>query len=200
MLIDSLAKLNSVSRNTISAALVIIVIIAVYSWVVAPHVTHLLAVQRYESVVDEVLKKNKIISSAIRTKRKKLEKLGEQFSQLQSSLFMMNEAKEFFSDLQAISEQAGCMVYSLNLLTNEIKSKNSKPEDSSGIVTKSAILSVIGVYGDIIKLIERLQAREQKVWIDSVKMSSLNDTSNQLKCDITITICTVLDQEVTSNE
>lgn len=200
MLIDSLAKLNSVSRNTISAALVVIVTIAVYSWIVAPHVNHLFAVQRYESVVDEALKKNKIIRSAIGTKKKKLEKLGEQFNQLQSSLFMMNEAKEFFSDLQAISEQAGCTVYSLNLLTNELKSKDSKPEDSSGIVTKTAILSVIGAYGDIIKLIERLQAREQKVWIDSVKMSSLNDTSNQLKCDITITICTVLDQEAMSNE
>ena len=200
MLIDSLAKLNSVSRNSISAALVLIVTIAVYSWIVAPHVTQLFAVQRYESVVDDIVKKNKILSSAIRTKKKRLEKLGEQFTQLQSSLFMMNEAKEFFSDLQAISEQEKCTVYSLNLLTNEQNSKDGKPEDSSGIVTKSAILSVIGAYGDIVKLIERLQARPQKVWIDSVRMSGLDDTSDQLKCDITITICTVQDQEAMPHE
>ena len=195
MLIDSLAKLNSTSRNAISAALVIIVTIAVYNWIVAPHVANLYAVQRYESVVDDVMKKNKILSSAVRTKKKKLEQLHEQFAQLQSSLFMVDEAKEFFSDLQAISVQAGCTVYSLNLVTSE---QNS--EDASRIVTKSTILSVIGAYGDIVRLMERLQAREQKVWIDSVRMTSLDDASGQLKCDITITICTIQDKEAMPHE
>jgi len=195
VLIDSLAKLNSTSRNAISAALVIIVTIAVYNWIVAPHVANLYAVQRYESVVDDVMKKNKILSSAVRTKKKKLEQLHEQFAQLQSSLFMVDEAKEFFSDLQAISVQAGCTVYSLNLVTSE---QNS--EDASRIVTKSTILSVIGAYGDIVRLMERLQAREQKVWIDSVRMTSLDDASGQLKCDITITICTIQDKEAMPHE
>lgn len=200
MLIDNFAKLNSVSRYSISTVLVVIVTIAVYSWIVAPHVNHLFAVQRYESVVDEAIKKNKIYSSTIGTKKKKLGKLGEQFTQLQSSMFMMNEAKEFFSDLQAISEQAKCTVYSLNLVTNEQNSKDGKPEDSSGIVPKSAILSVIGAYGNIVKLIEKLQSREQKVWIDSVRMSGLGDTSGQIKCDITITICVIQDKEVMPHE
>jgi len=195
VLIDSLAKLNSTSRNGISAALVIIVTIAVYNWIVAPHVTNLYAVQRYESVVDDVVKKNKILSSVVRTKKKKLEQLHEQFAQLQSSLFMVEEAKELFSDLQAISVQAGCTVYSLNLVTSE---QNS--EDASRIVTKSTILSVIGAYGDIVRLMERLQARPQKVWIDSVSMTSLNDASGQLKCDITITICTIQDKEAMPHE
>jgi len=197
VLIDSLAKLNSNSRNAISAVLVVIVAIAVYSWTVAPHVTHLSAAQRYESVVDEVVKKNKILSSAVRTKKKKLEQLHEQFAQLQGTLFMVDKAKEFFSDLQAISVQVGCTVYSLNLVTGEQNSQDGQAETTSGIVTKSAVLSVIGAYGDIIKLMEKLQAREQKVWIDSVRMASLDSpasggqASDQLKCDITITICTV---------
>jgi len=191
VLIDSLAKLNSTSRNAISAALVVIVAIAVYSWIVAPHVTYLSAVQRYESVVDDVVKKNKILSSAVRTKKKKLEQLHEQFAQLQGSLFMVDKAKEFFSDLQAISVQAGCTVYSLNLITSEQDAQDGQAETTSGIVTKSAVLSVIGAYGDIVRLMESLQAREQKVWIDSVRMTSLDNASDQLKCDITITICTI---------
>jgi len=191
VLIDSLAKLNSASRNAISAALVVIVAIAVYNWIVAPHVTHLHAVQQYEFVVDDVVKKNKILSSAVRTKKKKLEQLHEEFAQLQGSLFTADKAKEFFSDLQAISVQAGCTVYSLNLVTSERNSEQGQAEDALGIVTKSAILSVIGAYGDIIRLIESLQARQQKVWIDSVKMTSCEDASGQLKCDMTITICTI---------
>ena len=195
MLIDSLAKLNSTSRNAISAALVIIVTIAVYNWIVAPHVTHLFAVQQYETAVDDVVKENKILSSAVRTKKKKLEQLHEQFAQLQSSLFMIDQAKEFFSDLQGISEQANCTVHSLNLVTSE---QNS--EVALGIVTKSAILSVIGTYGDIIRLVERLQACPQKVWIDSVRMMNLDDASGQLKCDMTITICTIQDKEAMPHE
>lgn len=190
MLIDSLAKLNSASRNAISAALVIIVAIAAYNWIAAPHAAHLFAVQQYSRVIDDVVKKNKILSSAVRTKKKKLKQLHEQFTQLQSSLFTADQTKEFFSDLQAISEQADCTVCSLNLITSE-----GNCEDASGIVTKSSILSVIGAYGDIVRLMERLQAREQKVWIDSVRMTSLDDDSGQLKCDITITICIIQDKE-----
>jgi len=200
VLIDSLAKLNSASRNAISAALVVIVAIAMYNWTVSPHVVQLSVVQQYESVLDDVVKKNKILSSAVRTKKQKLEQLGEQFAQLQSSLFMIDKAKEFFSDLQVISEQMGCTVYSLNLTTDKQNSKEGQAEDATGIVTKSAILSVIGAYGDIVRLVERLQARPQKVWIDSVKMTSLDNDSGQLKCDITITICTLQDKEAIPHE
>ena len=200
MLIDSLAKLNSASRNAISAALVVIVAIAMYNWTVSPHVVQLSVVQQYESVLDDVVKKNKILSSAVKIKNKKLEQLGEQFAQLQSSLFMIDKAKEFFSDLQVISEQMGCTVYSLNLTTDKQNSKEGQAEDATGIVTKSAILSVIGAYGDIVRLVERLQARPQKVWIDSVKMTSLDNDSGQLKCDITITICTLQDKEAIPHE
>jgi len=200
VLIDSLAKLNSASRNAISAALVVIVAIAMYNWTVSPHVVQLSVVQQYESVLDDVVKKNKILSSAVKIKNKKLEQLGEQFAQLQSSLFMIDKAKEFFSDLQVISEQMGCTVYSLNLTTDKQNSKEGQAEDATGIVTKSAILSVIGAYGDIVRLVERLQARPQKVWIDSVKMTSLDNDSGQLKCDITITICTLQDKEAIPHE
>ncbi len=200
MLIDNLAKLNSVSRNSISAALVVIVAIAVYSRIVAPHVTHLFAVQQYESVVDDVVKKNKILSSATQAKRKKFEKLGEEFTKLQSSLFTIDEAKKFFSNLQVISEQSSCKVCSLNLITSKNKSGDGRSEDSSGIVTKSAILSVIGAYGNIVRVIEKLQARPQKVWVDSISMSSLEDASGQLECDITITICATQNKETVPHE
>ena len=54
MLTEKLAKLNNVSQHSISTALVIIFTIALYGWIVSPHVTNLYAVQRYENVVDDV--------------------------------------------------------------------------------------------------------------------------------------------------
>jgi len=121
--------------------------------------------------------------------------LQEQSTKLREILFTPEQAKEFFSDLQTISEEAGCAVYSLNNLTTESSRERRQSKDGSYIVPRSATLSVAGVYEKIIRLIERLQVRTQKVWVDSIKMEIFDYDSAQPKCDITITIYTVEDEE-----
>jgi len=196
MLVDNLTKLSRSSRNAVSGSLILIAAIAMYNWIVAPRANYLLAAQRYEFAMDNVVKKNKTIDNRVKVKKKKLQELREQSAQLQSTLFTFDQAREFFSDLQAISEQTGCIVYSVNLITNNPNPiKGGQLQDTAGIVTKSAVLSVVGVYKNITKLIERLQSRTQKVWIDSVKVQALNNNSDRPKCDITITICALTDKE-----
>ncbi len=196
MLVDNLAKLSHSSRNAVSASLILIVVLAMYNWIVAPRANYLLAARQYEFAVDNVVKKNKTIDNKVQSKKKKLQELREQSAQLQSTLFTSDQAREFFSDLQAISEETGCIVYSVNLITNNPKSfKDGQLQDTAGIVTKSAVLSVVGVYKNITKLVKRLQSRTQKVWIDSVKIRALDNSSDLPRCDITITICALTDKE-----
>jgi hypothetical protein len=196
MLVDNLTKLSRSSRNAVSASLILIAALAMYSWIVAPRTKYLSAAQHYELVMDNMVKKNKTIENRVNIKKKKLQELQEQSAQLQSTLFTSNQAREFFSDLQAISEQTGCIVYSVNLITyNPNPIKDRQLQDSAGIVTKSAVLSVVGVYKNITNLINRLQSRTQKVWIDSVKVQALNNNSDRPRCDITITICALTDKE-----
>lgn len=196
MLVDNLTKLSRSSRNAVSASLILIAALAMYNWIVAPRTNYLLAAQRYEFVMENVVKKNKTIDNRVNIRKKKLQELREQSAQLQSTLFTSDQAREFFSDLQAISEETGCIVYSVNLITNKQNpNKDGQLQDTAGIVTKSAVLSVVGVYRNITKLIERLQSRTQKVWIDSVKVQALNNNSDRPRCDITITICVLTDKE-----
>jgi len=196
MLVDNLVKLSRSSRNAVSASLVLIAAIAMYNWIVAPRADYLSAAQQYESAMEKVVNKNKTIVNKVKIKKKKLQELNEQSAQLQSTLFTPEQAREFFSDLQAISEETGCIVYSINLITNKQNpNKDGQLQDTAGIVTKSAVLSVVGVYRNITKLIERLQSRTQKVWIDSVRLRSLDNRSDQPRCDITITICALTDKE-----
>lgn len=195
MLVDKLAKLNRSTRHTVSVSLIVIAALAMYNWLVTPHADYLSAAQGYESVMDNVVEKNKTIRNIVNIERKKLQELSEKSAQLQSILFTPDQAREFFSDLQAVSEETGCVVYSLNLMTNKPSPKDRDSEDTSGIVTKSAVLSVVGVYRNIAKLMERLQARTQKVWIDSVQVRTLDYSSDQPRCDITITICALTDKE-----
>lgn len=200
MLIDNFAKLGRSSRSTVLAALIVIGAIAMYNWTVAPHTNCLFAAQRCESVVSKVVRESEVVRSAINIKQNKVESLQKQFAEFQSTLFTPSQAKEFFSDLQAISEEVGCTVYSLNFTTNEPVRKDKKSGDVSDIVANSAMLSIVGVYGNVAELVQRFQMRTQKVWIDSVKMKAINEDSSEIKCDLKITIYTVNDKEAAPNE
>jgi len=200
MLVDDIAKLNRSSRNAVSVALVIIAAIAMYNWTVTPHTTYLFAAQRYEASIDNVAEESKLIREKVKTKKKKLQELREEFAELQSILFTPDKATEFFSDLQPISEEAGCTVHSLNFVTGGPVLEGGESENPLGIVANSAMLSVVGIYGNVIKLVERLQARTQKVWIDSVRMEAIGGNPDQLRCNMTITIYTIEDREATLYE
>ena len=200
MLIENFAKLSRSSRSLLSACLITVVAIIMYRSVVAPHAAQVFAARRYDMLLDDVADKNKIARQAVMTKTKELEKLRQQFTELQSTLLTTSKAKEFFSDLQAIADQTNCAVNSLNFTTNKSPAKDKHIEDTLGIVAKSAILGVNGAYGNIIKLLERLQGRTQKVWIDSLTMKALGRNADQLKCEMTITIHTIPDKEIAVHE
>jgi len=189
MLVRHLAKTSRSKRYAVSALLIVIALLVMYNRLIAPHAAYLSVVQGYESAMSNLINKNNVINSKVEVKRKKLQELQEKSAQLQSTLFTSDKAREFFSDLQAISEQTGCMVQSLNMIKSNPNEKQS--ENNSGIVTKSAVLSVVGLYKDIPRLIQRLQARTQKVWIDSIKVMTVEYNSDLPRCDITITICEI---------
>lgn len=195
MLIDNLAKLNRSSRSAVFAALIVIAAIATYKRIVAPHATYLFAAQQYESVLGNVVKKNKVIHNTVKVKKKKLEESREQFARLKSTLFTPNEAKKFLSDLEVTAKETNCAVYSLNFGASKPVPENKQNKDASGISANRAMLVVIGVYDNIIRLMEKLQMRTQGVWIDSLKMKTLDGDFTRLKCDMTITIYTIQDKE-----
>lgn len=195
MLIDNLANLNRSTRTTVFTGLIIIAAIAMYDWIVAPHITCLSASQQYESVVSKAAEKNKAVARELETKTKKLEELYQQLSESRSILFAPEEAKAFFSDLQAIAEEAGCTVNALNLAGNKPSSRDKREtEDTSGITANSATLTVSGRYNSIFGLVEKLQNHARKIWLDSFEMRVVDLSSGQLECSMTITVYTIQDK------
>jgi hypothetical protein len=192
MLVENFAKLGSTARNATSASLILIAALAMYKWIVTPQTAYLSAARGFESAMDRVVEQNKSVAKQVELKSKELKVLRENSTQLQSILFTPNQAKEFFSDLQVISEQAGCAVHSINLISDRRKPKNER----LGIVTSGVALSVVGVYKDIVKLIERLQTRTQKVWIDSIEMRTLDSSSDKAICDLIVTIGQITDKDI----
>ena len=191
MLVNTIAKLNKSARNGISASLIIIAVIAMYRWTIPPHTNYLSSAKSYEYAINDMIEHSKIIKTQVELKKKELQELRENSSQLESVLFTPKEAKEFFSDLEVISVQSGCAVESLNFSAEKTESS----EKHIGIKIRSAIISVVGVYKDIEMFVGTLQSRTQKVWIDSIKMENLDETSSSVICDLTITIYQISDKD-----
>jgi Tfp pilus assembly protein PilO len=197
MLIDNLANFNRSTRTTVFSALIIIAAIAMYDWIVAPHVTCLSASQRYESVVNSAVEKNKAIACDIKVKTKKLEELRQKLAVSRSTLFTRDEAEELFSNLQAVAEGTGCTVHAFNLVGNKPSSGDrQKPEDTSGVTANSAKLTVSGQYNSIFELMGKLQDCAKKVWLDSFEMKLVDFSSGRLECNMTLTIYTIQDKGI----
>lgn len=196
MLLKNWTKSTRSSRNVMLAALVLIGAITVYNWIVAPHANYLLAAQRHASVIGELAKKNRIINNNVAIKNKKLKELQEKFSQVHTALFDPIEAKEFFSDIQAVSEEANCVIQSLNFLQTDSALKAKRSKAGSYITVNRATLSVVGSYKNIIALMNKLQDRLRQVWIDSISIKSIRNNPDQLECDVIITVYAIQNEEM----
>lgn len=191
MLVENLAKLGHSKRNATSVSLIVIAAIAMYNWVVTPHAASLSSARAYESTIDNMAKERRVLGTRVEIKRKKVQQLREQSAQIQSTLFTADQTREFFSDIEVISEQAGCTVHAVNLVGDGQKSKY----ENQGMRTVSAELNVVGLYKDITTLIRRLQAKSQKVWLDSLELKAVEQNSDRVGCRLTITICEIVDKD-----
>lgn len=189
MLVDNLAKIGHSKRNVTSASLIVIAVLAMYKWTVMPHAITLSSAKAYDCVMENIANERQVIATRIELKRRKMKELREQSAQILSLLFTSDQANEFFSDLEVISEQTGCAVHSMNLLTGE-----NKKYEHLGIRTRCAELSVVGYYRDITKLIRRLQGRRQKVWLDSMTLQVIGHDSDKVGCSLKITIFETMDK------
>jgi hypothetical protein len=189
-------QINSIrsSKNVVFAAFVVIEVIALYNWIVTPHLNFLQVTQRYEAVADKLAKKNRIIGTNVKLRRKKLGQLQEDFKHIHIKLFNPVKAKEFFSDIQAMAEQTDCIIYSLNFSPTDSAINAGQSEISSRITANRAIFSVGGRYKDIIALINKLQNRSKQVWIDSISMEPVDRNSELLKCDMSIAIYVIFSE------
>ncbi|MGD8499106.1 MAG: hypothetical protein PVJ86_00570 [Phycisphaerales bacterium] len=194
MVVYDLSKMNRTSRNAASASFAVVVALAMYNWSVAPHATYLSAAQQYDGAVENVIKHKQDLAAKVDGKKKTLEQLRQRYAELASMLFTFDQAREFFGDLQAISEETGCAVRSLNFISGPA-SPGGGQQPTAGVVVKSAVLTVEGVYGNMTILMQKLRSRKQKVWIDSVRMRALGRSLDLVRCDITITICTLEHEE-----
>ncbi len=155
---------------------------------------------RYDAALDGILSKHDEIENSLKTDRQKLDALTVEFAQVRNILHTPSQAEEFFSDLQAISVETECPIYSLTFIADEPSPEVKQVEQGMGVTAKKAMLGVTGMYGNIMRLIERLQIRNRKVWVEKLEMELINNDVAQVKCNIIIKIYTIQNKEAARYE
>lgn len=200
MLIDTLAKSKRSSKIAVSIALVAILAVATYNWLVVPHTTYLHAVQEYEFIVSDVAKQNTVIKSKNDLKKKQLQEVRLNVNEVQAKFFTPAAAKEFFSDIEVIATQANCPIYSINFISNKPRQDLSITENNSPVTEDGVTVELAGSYDNIIKFFAKLFNRPQLLSIRAIRIEPLDTDFNQLKCEVTFIIYLIKDKEILADE
>jgi len=188
MMIGDRIKASESKSTVMLGALVLIAAIAVYNWAVAPHWNYLQAAERYESTREKLSVKGKSLRTAVAAQRVELQELERRRSQIEGMLFSPVEATTFLNGVQSVAEDTGCVTRSLTFLSVSPDAESGRLAERAGTVVRCASLSVLGGYGEIVELVERLQNRPQQVSIDSLSLRIGEAHPGKLDCNMTIVI------------
>jgi hypothetical protein len=198
-MIEQWIKSNVSSKHILIAAIILIGFVAFYNWVIRPHTGYLMAAQKYETVTAELAKKSQMVRKNVQKAKENLSGLQKKFEQFNTNLFDPNGADEFFGGIQNMAESIKCTVYSLNLPPAYQPSKAGGSSEVSGIIARRATLSIGGTYRNIIKVMNRLQERSERVQISSISIKLVDDDSDLLKCDMAVTVYVIRESEENPN-
>lgn len=211
MQIQNLQTLTKNREATVIGVLLLIGIVAIYNWVVSPHVALLVASQRYARAANHRIETAEAISEKVRLKRDELEGLLVERAKWSGGTFDVAGADEFLRSLQMLCREAGCTRVSVSYLQAEELTApepesttdgddEPRPTAPSLLVAKGALITVQGGYEDIVTLSDALQSHRTKVWIDRLEMSSLRSSVGQVSGKLRITIHVTSGKEMEQDE
>lgn len=188
MLMNRIITLGKSTRTTMSMSLIAVAAIAMYGWIVSPHVAYLHAVQKYGPVVKEVAKERDTLCTALGGKQRRLQAMLGELSELRGRFFTPEEAQGFLGSMEALCQQAGCGITSIESLVDSSRPQNGNAAEPPLVQVRRANLVALGRYDQIVAFLQRLQDRPQQVCIDSCRIELLDLASARLKCDVAMSI------------
>jgi hypothetical protein len=191
-------RVNTLSRSTktsTSVALLAIVAVAGYGWIVAPYVTYLRAVQRCQPAVEKTVDRKDTMSKALGVKRRRLKELETELVALREKFFTAAQSRVFFSDLERWSVDAGCEVLALNCVFDADRTREETGVDGPVVMRQSTNLTVSGTYEALTTLLEHLEDSRREVSVDACRMELSDISSGRRRCDLDLTIWVIPEKE-----
>jgi Tfp pilus assembly protein PilO len=191
MPIDQFQALIAKHARAASGVLLLVGVLAIRSWIVTPHLASLEAAQQYRQALHKRSKTSRAINHELRAERTRLETIEEEYASFSDMVFRQQQADEFLSDLEVFCGQSDCVVTSISFMDEQ--------DPAGPIIARCAVLTVRGTYDSFLRLIKTLTTRQEKVWIDELRMMASPQGYRGVVCRLRITIYTNPNVETTGH-
>jgi Tfp pilus assembly protein PilO len=195
MSVEKNIKLDRSSRRVLLAAIGVVAVVGLYRW---PYSNQLFAAQRCEAALDENIRRADVLGMTLKKQKADVEKMSKEAEQLRSELFTVGEARAFFASLATIGSQTGCVIQSVSLPPGQ-KNIAEQVGDESGIVSRKAIITILGGYNNIVRFLDMIMSWQHKVWIESVSID-IDSKTGKLKCQALLTLYCAERMESSQND
>ncbi len=183
------------ARNASSAALLAIGVLALYNWVLAPHVGYLRAVQRLGPVVGRVTHERERICSTLDGKVRQWQNLQQAKAELDEGVFTVEQAKAFGRGLLPLVEEMGCTVLRADFYPDARTQRLDEPNLPVVIEVSRMNLDVLGHLDQVSALLQQLRDSRPRAWIDSCQCDFGGPDAGQVACNLAFTLYIILDRQ-----
>ena len=188
MRVDPIRRYPKAARNASSAALLAIGVLALYHWVLAPHVGYLYAVQRLGPVVGRVTQERERICNTLDAKVGRWRTLQQNKAELDEGVFTVEQARAFARGLLPLVEETGCTVLRADFNPDGKTQRLDEPNLPAVIEISRMNLDVLGQLDQVSVLLQQLRDRRPRAWIDSCQCDFSGPDAGQVECNLALAL------------
>jgi Tfp pilus assembly protein PilO len=197
--LGDLTKIRIQSKWAVLAAPAVIAVVALYNWIVAPQVTYLRAVQKYEPVIMRMAKEKTDLQDLVASRRKELKDLENRLNQLRPALYTPDQARQLWSDLETLAVQQGCAVLNVSLGTGRPLPAGEQDPESLRVEVVNTTVTITGDYDGIMAFVGQLQSQPRKIWVIALGIEAAERDPRHLQCRVEISIYVIYEKEAVAN-
>jgi len=200
MMVERLRRYPKAVRNGSSAALILTGVLALYNWVLAPHLGCLHAMQKFGAVIGQVAEEKERICSTLDLKVHQWHTLQRESTELDAGVFTADQARTFARGLLPLVEETGCVVV---LADFPGKGKPERTEDPNGPVVIEAChlnLTAVGQPEQVSALLQRLGDHRPRIWVDSCQLDFPDGNPRRMECHLALTLYTIKNRTAPAQE
>lgn len=194
MIADRIRRYPKAARHASSAALLALGVLALYNWVLAPHVGYLHAVQRLGPVVGRVTEERERICSTLEGKVGQWRTLQRDKAELDEGVFTVEQAKAFVRGLLPLVEETGCAVMRADFNPDTRTQRLDEPNLPVVMEVSRMNLDVLGQPDQVSALLQRLRDSRPRAWIDSCQCNFSGGEAGQVECNLALALYTIVDR------
>lgn len=183
------------TRTASSAALVLIGVLALYRWVLAPHVHYLHAMQSLQTTVASVAEEKDRICEMLEAKRRDRQDLQQELDALEAGVFTPGGGRTWLRGLLPAVEETGCTVVLADFAGDGRKRRIEDPNAPLAVEISHLSLVVSGRPDQVVALLQRLGNHRPRVWIDACQCDFSPGEAGPVECSLTLTLYTACPRE-----